>query len=200
MGQKQKLFYSAQYGFRTEHSTEFAALELVDRVMLEMDKKNTPINIFLDLSNAFDILNHEILLQKLKYYGITGIALNLIESYITNRKQFIIIEDIKSEMLPMNTGIPQGSILGPLLFIIYIIDIASSSDLFSFVVYADDTTLSTTLEIVLNRRKHESIYDKINKELINVNEWLWYNRLSLNISKCKYIIFHTPQRKINPFT
>ncbi len=142
--QKQKLFYSAQYGFRTEHSTEFAALELVDRLMLEMDKKNTSINIFLDLSKAFDTLNHGILLQILKYYGLTGIALNLMESYITNPKQFVLIDDVKSEMLPMNTGIPQGTILGPLLFIFYINDIANSSDLFSFVVYADDTTLSTT--------------------------------------------------------
>ncbi len=69
-------------------------MELVDRVMLEMDKKKTPINIFLDLSKAFDTLNYEILLQKLKYYGITEIALNLMESYITNRKQFVIIDDI----------------------------------------------------------------------------------------------------------
>ncbi len=166
--------------------------------MLEMDKKNTPIYIFLGLFKAFDTLNHEILLQKLKYYSITGITLNLMESYMTNRKQFVIIDDIKSERLPMKTGIPQGSILGPLLFIIYINDIANSSDLFSFVVYADDTTLSTTLEIVLNRRKHESIDDKINKELININVWLKCNRLSLNISKCTYIIFHTHQRKINP--
>ncbi len=72
------------------------------------------------------------------------------------------------------------------------------SSLVSFVVYADDTTLSTTLEIVLNRRKHESIDDKINKELININDWLKCNRLSLNIDKCKYITFHTPPRKINP--
>ncbi len=143
---KNRNYFSAQYGFRNEHSTKFTALELVDRVIVEMDKKNTPINIFLDLSKAFDNLNHEILLQKLKYCGITGIALNLMESYITNRKQFVIIDDIKSEMLPMTTGIPQGSILGSLLFIIYINDIANSSDLFSFVVYADDTTLSTTLE------------------------------------------------------
>ncbi len=75
------MFYNGQYGFRTEHPTEYAALELVDRVIIEMDKKNTPINVFLDLSKAFDTLNHAILLEQLKYYGIYGIALKLIESY-----------------------------------------------------------------------------------------------------------------------
>ncbi len=120
------------------------------------------------------------------------------ENYITNRKQFVIIEYVKSDMLRMKTGIPPGSILAPLLFIIYINDIANSCDHFSFVVYADDTTLSTTLEIVFNRRTNGSMDDKINKKLININDWLKCNRLSSNNSKCKYIIFHTPQRKVNP--
>ncbi len=85
-------------------------------------------------------------------------------------------------MLPIKTCIPQGSLLSLLHFIIYINDIANCSDLFSFVVYADDTTLSTTLEIVLNRKNPENIDDKINKELIYINDWLKCNRLSLNIS------------------
>ncbi len=118
-----KLFYKAQYGFRTRHSTEFAALELVDRITVEIDKMNTPINIFLDLSKSFDTLDHKILLDKLDYYGIKGVAHKLMASYIKNRKQYVEIEDSKSDTLTITTGVPQGSILGPLLFIIYINDI-----------------------------------------------------------------------------
>ncbi len=104
--------------------------------MLGLDSKmNTPINIFLDLSKAFDTLNHKILLEKL----------NLMESYITNRKQYVDMDGVESDILSITTGVPQGSILGSLLFIIYINDIANASNLFKFIIYADDTTLSTTL-------------------------------------------------------
>ena len=116
----QKHLYDNQYGFRTEHSTEFAALELADRVITCMDHNETPINIYLDLSKAFDTLDHEILMAKLEYYGIHGTPLELVKSYLTNRKQYVEIEDTKSKMLVISTGVPQGSILGPLLFIIYI--------------------------------------------------------------------------------
>ena len=193
-----KLFYNAQYGFRTGHSTEFAALELVDRVTVEMDKMNTPINIFLDLSKAFDTLDHKILLDKLDYYGIKGVAHKLMASYIKNRKQYVEIEDSKSDTLTLTTGVPQGSILGPLLFIIYINDIAHASNLFNFIIYADDTTLSTTLEIVLKNKPNLNIDTTLNSELENICDWLKVNKLSLNIAKCKYMIFHMPQKKVKP--
>ncbi len=124
-----------------EHSTEYAALELIDRGIIEIDKKNTPINVFLDLSKAFDTINYAILLEKLKYYGIDGIALKLMERYMTNRTQYMEIDGVKSDLLNLSTGVPQGSILGPLLFIIYINDIANTSKLCDFIIYVDDTTL-----------------------------------------------------------
>ncbi len=117
---KQKLFYKSQYGFRNEHSTEYATLEIVDRLMTEMDKNETLINIYLDRSKAFDTLDHNILIQKFKYYGIKGINLELFQNYLTERKQYVDFDNTKSDMLDINTGVPQGSILGPLLFIIYI--------------------------------------------------------------------------------
>ncbi len=100
---------------------EFAALELVDKIILNMDKMETRIGFFLDLSKAFDTLHHEISLCKLKYYGFNCNALNLMKSYLTNRKQFVQIDDTQSDFYNIITGVPQGSILGPLLFIIYIL-------------------------------------------------------------------------------
>ena len=114
----QNRWYDNQYGFRTEHSTEFAALKLADRVITCMDHNETPINIYSDLSKAFDTLDHEILLAKLQYYGIHGTPLSLVKSYLTNRKQYVEKEDTKSKMLDISTGVPQCSIIGPLLFII----------------------------------------------------------------------------------
>ncbi len=114
------IFYNAQYGFRTEDSIEFAPSELIDRVIIvEMDKKHTPINICLDLSKAFDTLDHTLLLEKLKHYGFAGVAYKLMKSYITNRKQYVEIDGTKSKLLNISTGVPQSSILGPLLFILY---------------------------------------------------------------------------------
>ncbi len=141
--------YNAQFGFRTDHSTEYASLELIDKIIVEMDKMNTPVNIFLDLSKALDTLDHKILLDKFEHYGVNGISHRLIESYLKNRKQYVEIDGSNSDMLSLTTGVPQGSILGPVLFIIYINDIAQASKLFDIIMYADDTTLSTTLKIVI---------------------------------------------------
>lgn len=196
--QEKKLFHNAQYGFREEHSTELAALELVDRLTIEMDKMNTPISIFLDLSKAFDTLNHEILLSKLDYYGIRGPANSLMKSYLTDRQQFVEIDNIKSDIITINTGVPQGSILGPLLFLIYINDIAMASNAFKFVIYADDTTLNTTLELVACKNPGKDISMILNSELRNISDWLKTNKLSLNVKKSKYMIFHKPQKKVQP--
>jgi len=104
--QNENLFYSSQYGFRTKHSTELAALEIVDRLVNKMDNQETPINIYLDLSKAFDTIDHKILKNKLEYYGIKETSLNLFDSYLTNRKQYVDFQDTDSEMLDITTGVP----------------------------------------------------------------------------------------------
>ena len=108
--------YDSQYEFREEHSTEFAALELIDRILTRMDNKEIPINIYLDLSKAFDTLDHSILIDKLQFYGEKGVALDVLKNHLTNIKLYKECEDAQSDMLNISTGVPQGSILGPLFF------------------------------------------------------------------------------------
>ena len=192
-----KLFSNSQYGFRSGHSTEYAAIDLVDNIITQMDNNEIPISIFLDLSKAFDTIDHAILLHKLQHYGIDGIHLQLFKSYLSNRKQYVEIDDIKSNTLPITTVVPQGSILGPLLFIIYINDFPQSGQMFNFTSYADDTTLLSTLGNFGNGENLNDVNTLINRELSKVNEWLEINKLSLNVAKCKYMIFHMHNKQIN---
>ena len=145
---------------------------------------------------AFDTLDHTILLKKLEHYGLEPSALQLLKSYLTNREQFVKIDDIKSNVLPINTGVPQGSILGPLLFIIYINDFSQASNVFKFITYADDTSLVSTLGSFTNGTNNPNTEHMINIELHNIAEWLKLNKLTLNINKTKYMIFQMPNKKV----
>ena len=193
------LFYDSQYGFRKRHSTELASLELVDRIYNSLDQGKAAISVFLDLSKAFDTLDHAILFQKLSFYGIGGTALNWFKSYLHNRFQYVDYNGHCSDLLPLTTGVPQGSILGPLLFIIYINDINYACNHFKAIIYADDTNLfssicsfATTVD-----SSQRSLSDAINKELAHIQEWLNINKLSLNVKKTKFMVFHHRQRRLN---
>ena len=198
--EKNKLLFDNQYGFRPKHITEHAALELIDRIINKMDTNEIPLNIFLDLSKAFDTIDHTILLNTLKYYGLKGPTLNLFQSYLSNRKQYTEIEDTTSTILPIQVGVPQGSILGPILFIIYENDLPQCTNKFYFIMYADDTTLSSTIDSFSDITSNTNADSLINAEICKVIEWLKINKLSLNKTKSKYMTFHMPKKEIQHLT
>ena len=193
------LLYKSQYGFRKLHSTELAALEFADKIVSNLEQGKLPLAIFLDLSKAFDTIDHKILLEKLKYYGISGKAIEWFQSYLCERKQYVQYGDSTSSMSFIKTGVPQGSILGPLLFIIYMNDIAAVTKKFHFTLYADDTSLVEpicTFSLDSDREDYSTMSKNINSELKLITDWLSLNKLSLNAKKTKMMVFHHRQKKV----
>ena len=186
------LFYPNQYGFRKGHSTEQATLELIDRLTQDISNNKNPFAIFLDLSKAFDTLDHNILLDKLNHYGVKDNKLQWFRSYLTGRSQYVDMDGVTSETLPISTGVPQGSILGPLLFLIYINDINNATSFFKFICYADDTTLTNNIimtQEIIGSNDITDVSNKINSELKRVSDWLDVNKLSLNAGKTRLMVF-----------
>ena len=186
-----KLIYKRQFGFRSKHSTSHALISITESIKFLIDSGNIVGGIFIDLQKAFDTVNHEILCNKISYYGFRGISQDLIRSFLTNRKQFVSINGFNSENKNVICGVPQGSTLGPLLFILYINDLHFSVNQSIASHFADDTC------ITYSAKKIKSLETVLNHDLKIVSDWLKANRLSLNVKKSKLIIFKS-KRKIVP--
>lgn len=183
-----------QYGFRTKSSTLSATIDLTTKIKCQIDQKQIALGIFIDLKKAFDTVSHEILIHKLSVIGLTDNAINIIKSYLANRFQVVKINENISSPLPLKCGVPQGSILGPLLFLIYINNIHNIGLKGHITLYADDTCLfyfgSNINEIVTVAQN----------DLDTLQKWFSSNLLTINTAKTNYIIFAAKNKQIKPYT
>lgn len=174
---------TAQYGFRSGVSTETALLHQKELILGNIEARKLTLGVFIDFTKAFDRIDHQTLLEKLFYYGIRGIALDLIESYLSDRYQCVSINRQTSMPKKIKRGVPQGSILGPLLFNLYINDIVNVDHSITYIIYADDTSLFFTGTNI------DDLIKAANKTLVNFSKWSCQNSLQINSSKTKAVLF-----------
>ena len=195
--ESKKFLFEKQYGFRPKSNTVAATIDLVTTIKINIDNKKIALGVFIDLKKAFDTVSHEKLLSKLKSIGIAGSAYKIFESYLTNRYQIVKIDGVESTPRLITYGVPQGSVLGPLLFLVYINDIHKAGLKGDLTLYADDTSL------FYSGKSIASIAEQAQVDLDLLHTWLQSNLLTVNTSKTNYIIFAAKNKKIgeyNPLT
>ena len=189
---KNKILYGHQNGFRQGHSTIHPVLHFLDKIFDAFTKPDSEysLGIFCDLKKAFDTVDFEILLSKLDHYGFRGVSQLWFRNYLTKRKQYVSVNGINSNLKQLYCGVPQGSVLGPLLFLIFINDLPNSTNLFSL-LFADDTTFQ------LSGSSPTELFAIANLELSKTAKWFQANKLTLNVSKTKYILFRKKNMKVD---
>ena len=181
---KYNLINDNQFGFLKNKNTSDAILEFLDNLYDSLNNNQLHLALYLDFSKAFDTVNHDILMSKLFHMGFRNEIYSWLKSYLSNRRQFVAINDNISKTSSTNTGVPQGSTLGPLLFILYINDMTNSLNNTKILHFADDSTLYKSYN------KNTDISQQTNNELYSINNWLLANKLYLNVNKTKYMIIN----------
>ena len=189
--EKYDILSSNQYGFRKNYSTFHALVHLYDKISAAIDSKQIALGLFIDLSKAFDTVNHEILLKKLEFFGIRGLALEWFRSYLSRRLQQVQYNGQTSMPKGIRCGVPQGSILGPLLFLIYINDLCQVTNILDVILFADDTN------IFYSHKDPNFLNTIVNTELHKLSSWFQGNRLSINVKKSNFVIFKSAQNRQN---
>ena len=179
----------ASKSFRQNFSTTHALINLTENIRQALDQGKIGCGIFVDLQKAFDTVEHEVLLSKLDHYGVRGLTNNWFKSYLTGRKQYVSINGYNSSLSSIAYGVPQGSVLGPLLFLLYINDLHRAIKFCKVHHFADDTNL---LFLTNSIRKLNKL---INTDLKNLSNWLNANKISLNVKKTETIIFKSRRKK-----
>ena len=187
------MFSKHQFGFREGFTTEFAIIDIHEKLLKNLDDGLNSCTVFLYLAKAFDSVSHDILLKKLEKYGIRVSVLKLFSSYLSDRYQFVSVNNSNSTLQLIKFGVPQGSILGPLLFLIYINDLPNATNFF-IKLYADDTVLCA------QNKNIEALQNEVNAELNKVHKWLASNKLTLNVKKSKYMIITKQKNDLANFS
>ena len=189
---KHNILSKYQFGYRNNHSTTHAILNISNTILRNLDEKTHTVSIFLDLSKGFDCVDHSILLKKLYHYGIRGVAHDFFKSYLTDRLQATSVNGVMSDFLTVLCGVPQGSVLGPLLFLLYTNDLANASN-FNINLFADDTCLS------LSNKSLFELEVQCNREAARVNDWFIANKLTTNSKKASNFLLSHCSRGVVDF-